>query len=108
MVLALLSTPPTASNVPSDAGEIGGFAEASIDTEPPAVIFAPPVTSVVTVGVIRAWALKPLTVMAPPVSLLVDASASDRPNACAVMLPLVLMIDDAPPKVRLTDGLPVA
>src|SRR6478735_2052491 len=77
-------TPPTASNVPSDAGGSGGFARAAIWTEPPATIDAPPVMSADAVGLIDAFALKVETLRRPPVALKVLASASFELTAVAV------------------------
>src|SRR5687767_2024003 len=100
-------TSVAALKLPSDACWGASLLVALIVMTPP-LILAPPVTSVDTVGVILALAAKKFRLSAPPVVLLVLASASLRLNARALMSPLVMITDDAPPSVADTPGVPCA
>ncbi len=108
IVCAVPLTPPTASNVPSDAGGSGGFAAAERVTTPPALMFAPPVIAAAAVGVIVALAVNVATLSSPPVALNVLASESYELIERAVMAPSTRMTDAEPPSVTPTVGSPSA
>ena len=108
IVFAAPATCVAASKLPSEAGSGARLLVASIVTMPPAVMSAPPVTDVATVGSMLALEPKKLRFSAPPVVLLVLASASLRLSALAVTSEEAMMTDDAPPSVVDTLGVPSA
>ncbi len=70
------------------------------------VMLAPPPTVAITVGFMVAVASNKLTLMAPPVPLVVAASESARPIAWASILPFATMTFPLLPRVMETLGVP--